>query len=83
MSYILQIEAQNQPSVLERVLQTTRYRGFKISGFTMKLESNNRLSMEMIIDSDKAIHLLTSQLDKLYDLTSIELLQSETSAALA
>mgnify|MGYP001024959698 CR=1 FL=1 len=83
MSYILQIEAHNQPSVMERVLQTTRYRGFQICGFTMKTEANNKISLEMVINSDKAIHLLTSQLNKLYDLTSIELTHTEAAAALA
>lgn len=82
MNHVLTIQTKNQAVVLERVLQVTRYRGFQLTGLEMKPQhSQTGLLLTLSIVSDKPIHLLTSQLNKLVDVEQLEL-HSEQLASL-
>ncbi|MCC5853404.1 MAG: acetolactate synthase 2 small subunit [Alkalimonas sp.] len=82
MNHVLTIQTRNQTVVLERLLQVTRYRGFQLTGLEMKPQgSQPGLLVTLSIVSDKPIHLLTSQLNKLVDVEQMEL-HSEQRASL-
>lgn len=81
-SHVLTIQTKNQPVVLERLLQVTRYRGFEVAGMEMKpLADFSGLLVTLSIVSDKPISLLTNQLNKLYDIEYLDCVESEQTQA--
>ncbi|KKL01514.1 acetolactate synthase 2 small subunit [Rheinheimera mesophila] len=81
-SHVLTIQTKNQPVVLERLLQVTRYRGFEVAGMEMKpLADFSGLLVKLSIVSDKPISLLTNQLNKLYDIDYLDCVESEQTQA--
>ncbi|OGO75325.1 MAG: acetolactate synthase [Chromatiales bacterium RIFOXYA1_FULL_46_5] len=82
MNHVLTIQTKNQPVVLERLLQVTRYRGFEVAGMEMKpLADFSGLLVTLSIVSDKPISLLTNQLNKLYDIEYLDCVESELTQA--
>ncbi len=82
MNHVLTIQTKNQPVVLERLLQVTRYRGFEVAGMEMKpMADFSGLLVTLSIVSDKPISLLTNQLNKLYDIDYLDCVQSELTQA--
>ena len=78
MNHVLNITANNTPAVVERLLQVTRYRGYQLTGLELQPHNDDRsLAITLSVSSDKPIHLLTSQLHKLYDIVQLELAGSE------
>ncbi|WP_240220374.1 acetolactate synthase 2 small subunit [Rheinheimera hassiensis] len=78
MNHVLNITATNTPAVVERLLQVTRYRGYELAGLELTPRNDARsLSITLTVSSDKPIHLLTSQLHKLYDIQQLELAGAE------
>lgn len=71
MIYQLQLELANQPAVLERVLQTTRYRGFSLESMQLESVGQDKLELSMKVSGQHPINILTTQLNKLYDLASL------------
>ena len=71
--YQLQVTAQFRPEVLERVLRLTRHRGFRIAQMDMTTE-DAQLVINMLVESDRAIELLSRQLEKLLDVTGVAVL---------
>ena len=67
MSYQLSLTLVQQPEVLERVLRVVRHRGFKVTKMDMQLEGEQGVGLTMHVESERAIELLTNQLDKLFD----------------
>ena len=76
--HTLKISAHNESTVLEKLLQVARYRGFAVKGLTM-LENNdeNTLDIELAVSSTDAIEKLTLQLNKLYDINTITVANTE------
>ncbi|MFP2769263.1 acetolactate synthase 2 small subunit [Oceanisphaera sp. KMM 10153] len=69
----LQIEAQFRPEVLERVLRLIRHRGFRVDDMEMSTSVDcKRLNIRVTVSSDRAIQLLSRQLEKLMDITRVE-----------
>ena len=84
MNHVLTIQTKNQPVVLERLLQVTRYRGFEVAGMEMKpMADFSGLLGTLSIVSDKPISLLTNQLNKLYDIEYLDCVESELTQAKA
>lgn len=82
MNHVLTIQTKNQPVVLERLLQVTRYRGFEVAGMEMKpMADFNGLLVTLSIVSDKPISLLTNQLNKLYDIEYLDCVESQQTQA--
>ncbi len=82
MNHLLTIQTKNQPVVLERLLQVTRYRGFEVAGMEMKpMADFSGLLVTLSIVSDKPISLLTNQLNKLYDIEYLDCVESELTQA--
>lgn len=70
--HTLKITASDQPTVLERLLQVTRYRGFVVTGMTMfPQEVGDELAIEISVRSEHSIDNLYHQLDKLFDIRDI------------
>ncbi|MPY25468.1 acetolactate synthase 2 small subunit [Shewanella psychropiezotolerans] len=67
MSYQLSLTLVQQPEVLERVLRVVRHRGFKVTKMDMQLEGEQGVGLAMHVEGERAIELLTNQLDKLFD----------------
>ena len=64
--HCLTIRTRNEPVVLERLLQVTRYRGFELTAMDMRpLAEFGSMLITLNISSDKPISLLTNQLNKL------------------
>jgi acetolactate synthase II small subunit len=81
-SHVLTIQTKNQPVVLERLLQVTRYRGFEVAGMEMKpMADFSGLLVTLSIVSDKPISLLTNQLNKLYDIEYLDCVESQQTQA--
>jgi len=73
-NHTLRITAENQPTVMEKLLQVTRYRGFIVTGMTMFPESDSSLlTIELSVQSDNSIEHLQYQLNKLIDITTVKL----------
>jgi len=72
-SHTLRITAENQPTVMEKLLQVTRYRGFAVTGMTMHPSGENSLlTIELSVQSKNSIEQLQYQLHKLIDITDIK-----------
>ena len=70
--HTLKITASDQPTVLERLLQVTRYRGFVVTGMTMfPQDTDGGLAIEISVRSENSIDNLYHQLDKLFDIRDI------------
>ncbi len=79
--HTLEIIANNQPTILERMLQVTRFRGFGVIQLSVdSVESNSLLSIKLTVSDPtngaivigQAIDRLHSQLMKLFDIKQIK-----------
>ncbi|WOT04898.1 acetolactate synthase 2 small subunit [Shewanella youngdeokensis] len=77
--YSVVISVQQQPEVLERVLRVVRHRGFKVMSLAMQVNDNQHTSIDMSVQSDKDIGLLTNQINKLIDVLDCQVLASQNS----
>lgn len=68
--YNLTIEANARPETLERLLRVVRYRGFEVLDLNAQ-KSEQTLTLNLKLQSTRAISLLTTQLEKLFDVTKI------------
>lgn len=69
MIHHLALTLEQRPEVLERVLRVVRHRGFRVCNMNMTEQDGNSLLLNMAVDSDRAVELLSRQLDKLLDVT--------------
>lgn len=74
MIHSLELTVQQRPEVLERVLRVARHRGFRITQLQMRQNDDASLSLDMEVDSERAIELLSNQLNKLIDVTQCKVL---------
>jgi len=79
MNYQLALTLVQRPEVLERVLRVVRHRGFTITNMNMQLQGD-RVSIEMKLESERSLALLTNQLDKLIDVIECHQLSACQSA---
>ena len=73
MHYELELDLNNQPAALERVLQVVRYRQFQLESLDMRQTSDDMLTVNLKVSSQHSINRLTSQLNKLYDLARLSI----------
>lgn len=72
--HTLQITADNQPTVMEKLLQVTRYRGFTVTAMNMLPdEDRHQLDIELSVQSDHPIGQLQAQLHKLIDIIQVQI----------
>ena len=73
--YLLDIKADDKPVLLERVLRVIRHRGFigkQVAG-TQNHESK-LASVEIIVDSERPISFLVNQIEKLWDVRTVDVI---------
>lgn len=74
--YLLDIKADDKPVLLERVLRVVRHRGFVIKQVAATQNHESKIaSVEIIVDSDRPISMLTDQIEKLWDIRSVDVTQ--------
>jgi len=85
-NHTLEITADNQPTVLERLLQVTRYRGFVVTDFNVSTTAKTDMldikltvkdPKELATDPSAGLQRLYHQLNKLFDIKQVNLLKSE------
>lgn len=71
--YLIDIKADDKPVLLERVLRVIRHRGFVVKQVAGTQNHASKIaSVEIIVDSDRPISFLTNQIEKLWDVRSVE-----------
>ncbi|MCL1097580.1 acetolactate synthase 2 small subunit [Shewanella gelidii] len=83
MIHALELELHQRPEVLERILRVARHRGFKIIKMNMRSTSDVDATMELEVDSERTVDLLSNQLTKLVDVTQCRVLSSTQTAQTA
>ncbi len=83
MIHTLELELQQRPEVLERVLRVTRHRGFKVTMMNMRASNNANTRLDLEVDSEREISLLSNQLTKLVDVTQCRVLAGQSSMPVA
>ncbi|URJ29455.1 acetolactate synthase 2 small subunit [Blochmannia endosymbiont of Camponotus modoc] len=74
--YSLFIKARFCPEVLERILRVIRHRGFELHTLNMLSYSKfnkKKISILLTVSSNRAIYLLSAQLNKLMDIHYIKI----------
>ena len=70
--YILEIAANDRPVLLERVLRVIRHRGFIIKQVLATQNQASKIAaIEIIVESDRPISLITNQIEKLWDINDV------------
>ena len=82
MKHTVNLILEQRPEVLERVLRVVRHRGFKVTKMNMALADGKTAGVDMTVESDRGIELLTKQLDKLIDVIECSALAHQTSERL-
>ncbi len=81
-NHTIEITANNQPTVLERLLQVTRYRGFVVTELSvLSNKQNDRLDIKLSVQdpneqSDSfgaGVKRLYAQLNKVFDINHVNL----------
>jgi acetolactate synthase II small subunit len=76
MKHQLKLEVKNQSVAVERFLRVVRHRGFSL--LNLQLEPNDdKYFVNMTVDSNRPVYLLTQQLEKLLDVVQVQLLAAE------
>ncbi|HAS63726.1 MAG TPA: acetolactate synthase 2 small subunit [Vibrio sp.] len=74
--YLLDIKADDKPVLLERVLRVVRHRGFIIKQVAATQNHESHVaSVEIIVDSDRPISFITNQIEKLWDVRTVDVTQ--------
>jgi acetolactate synthase II small subunit len=74
--YLLDIKADDKPVLLERVLRVVRHRGFTVRQVAGTQNHQSKIaSVEIIVDSDRPITFLTTQIEKLWDVISVDVIK--------
>ncbi|WP_426416723.1 ACT domain-containing protein [Aestuariirhabdus sp. LZHN29] len=68
----LRLVARNTPGSLERILNTSRVRGFNINDFKAALDSQHNYAIEMAVSGERNIEQLILQLTKQFDIRELE-----------
>jgi len=77
MIHSMHITALNQPAIIERILQTTRVRGFRILGLEAHTcEAQREFRITLTVESERPDERLTRQLEKITGVLGITALHS-------
>ncbi len=73
--YLLDIKADDKPVLLERVLRVIRHRGFIVKQVAGTQNHESKIaSVEIIVDSERPISFLVNQIEKLWDLRTVDVI---------
>lgn len=72
MSSLLYLQIKNEEGALERVLRTTRHRGFTLESFNVQTGRNPELyDVTLCIAGERPVNFLSRQFDKLFDVVAV------------
>ena len=75
MNYLLIIEAQNSPELLERLLRIVRHRGFKVQKLIADAsEDEQSLHITLTVFSERPVSLLSKQIEKTFGISQVTIL---------
>ena len=78
-THTLQIDAHHSPAAIERLLRTTRHRGFAVREMHLQaVDDAESVTIRLTVSGDRPLQLLTSQLAKLVDVTTVDVKASLT-----
>ena len=78
MNHTIFLQTHDRSAVLERLLRVARHRGFEVKSLNMQPSmERGRLNITASVTSQRPVHLLLSQLIKLYDVTIVELIEDQ------
>ncbi|PLY15202.1 MAG: acetolactate synthase 2 small subunit [Sedimenticola sp.] len=80
MIYSMHIEATDTPAMLERILQTTRVRGFHIRHLEVRAQETQTLRITMTVESQRDQARLITQLNKIPGINDLTALHSITNS---
>jgi acetolactate synthase II small subunit len=70
--YLVTILANDKPVLVERILRVVRHRGFTIMQILATQNQDSHLAkIEIVVDSNRPITLITNQIEKLWDVTEV------------
>jgi acetolactate synthase II small subunit len=73
--YLLDIKANDKPVLLERVLRVIRHRGFIVKQVAGTQNHESKIaSVEIIVDSERPISFLVNQIEKLWDVRTVDVI---------
>lgn len=73
------IQTRFRSEVLERLLRVVRHRGFRVCKMNMNQTANgDNISIHLTVSSERPVNLLSSQLSKLADVSSVEILNQKS-----
>lgn len=76
MNYLLIIQAQNSPELLERILRIVRHRGFTVQKIIADSnEDQSSMHITLNVFSDRQVSLLSKQLEKIFGIIQVVILE--------
>ncbi|CAH0532211.1 Acetolactate synthase isozyme 2 small subunit [Vibrio stylophorae] len=75
--HTLIIQAADRPEMLERILRVTRHRGFHVERFEMAQNKHNTMDIAVTVTSQRPISALYAQIEKLWDVSQVQLQDSQ------
>ena len=78
MKYLMIIEADNSPELLERLLRVCRHRGFRVQNINSETtDAEKSLHVTLTVCSERPVSLLSKQIEKLIGITRVATLGQE------
>jgi len=78
MKYLIIIKADYCPELLERLLRVCRHRGFMVQNINGETSADKKsLHVTLTVDSERPIHLLSKQLEKIFGVIQVATIGQE------
>lgn len=78
MKYLLIIQAENSPELLERLLRVCRHRGFTMQNINAETtEDEKSLHVTLTVCSERPASLLSKQIEKIFGITQVAIMAQE------
>jgi acetolactate synthase II small subunit len=75
MKYLMIIQGENSPELLERLLRVIRHRGFFVQKINAECTGNCKLlHVTVTVSSDRPVSLLSKQIEKIFGITQVAVL---------
>ena len=78
MKYLMIIQGDNSPELLERLLRVCRHRGFAVQNIKGETTENEKsLHVTLTVCSERPVSLLSKQIEKLFGITQVATIGQE------
>jgi acetolactate synthase II small subunit len=83
MTHSFNMIANDQPAMLERILRVVRHRGFALQSIHFEHQNEQQVAISLTVTGTRPVGILHTQLDKLYDITQLELTSASDAVAIS